>query len=276
MSVSRQRVDPHVPPGGGGGGGGLQPFPGTGGGGGGPLIPSAAGPFGSGPATNPLVAARSAPSLKPNPENLPSQAWKSIEVDRPSILWVAAGITTNAIYYTCEAIPTTKTVTSGVSVPTLGGAASFADPVQISVRHGICYLSGPGRWWIYNAGSTNVEALVLDASDPAVAARYLNEPGSAKWSNTTQVTVNSTSTLLVSDSRSRAATILQHTAKDGTGAVSAADVWLSMEATAVVGNGLWLPPQGILTLTDELNYRGRIRAISSSGTVRVAVQEVTA
>lgn len=274
-----------VDPGGGGGGGyggsipTLYPAGGQGGLGGGS---SAAGPWGSSPVTPAIVAARYGPQNGENRFNLPvgsTSGWRSYDVDRPTILWAGNAIIAGPIFYSAVQPVCNSINGSGISVPTFSvstGPAS-SDAVQSSVRHGICYLSGPGRWWLYNAGTAMQEMLAIDASDPAVAARYLDESGSAKWSNGAVVNVTTSSAIIVNENRARGATILVHTALDGLGSAFTAPVWLSFEAAAAVGTGLALLSGQSLVLSGNINYRGRIRAIIAAGVngCNVSVQEVT-
>lgn len=251
-----------------GGGGGVPIGPGTGGLGG----------MQVGPTTDPRISAHFWPSAKINPDTIPkgaNGAWRMFTVDRPTILTVTQGIIVDQLAYCPERIGDTATVTSGIAIPAPSSGTTRGDQVFYSTRHGCCYLSAPGNWWVYNPSSTvDYQVHLVDASDPSVAQRYLNEPGANVFTNTTNVTVATSSTLLCNANRNRSVTIIQHTGRDGADASSTNDVYLAFEATAVLGQGMFLGNVQTIVLQNDMNYRSRIRAIARTASIKVAITEV--
>jgi hypothetical protein len=53
--------------------------------------------------------------------------------------------------------------------------------VQVSERTGICFLAQAGTWWLRNnedpENGASLDCLLIDASNPEVAAKYLRQPG---------------------------------------------------------------------------------------------------
>ena len=154
--------------------------------------PSAAGPFGSGPNTNPLIAATFAPSLKINRQGIQANTWTPINVDRPTIIWpIRAGLGSIQYLRSSTGLTAAPTDTDAVlwnagnilfapwNLPrvttTLPGGTPLYDEVLGSSGRGLCYLSGPGDWWLYS--SAQVEFLQFDAANPVVASRFLGDPG---------------------------------------------------------------------------------------------------
>jgi hypothetical protein len=269
-----KNIPGYIPPGGsgtagywGGGGGGIPIAPGTGGLGG----------MQVGPTSDPRIAAHFWPSAKINPDTLPkgtNGAWRSFTVDRPTILVVSQGIILDQFSYCPERIGDCATITGGVSVPASSTGLTRGDQVFSATRHGCCYFSAPGIWWVYNPSSTvDYQVWLVDASDPSVAQRYLNEPAACVVSNTTNVTVATGTTLLANANRARSATMIQHTGRDSADAASSNDVFIAFEASAVLGQGMFLGNLQTIVLQNDINYRSRIRAIARTAAVKVAVTE---
>lgn len=237
------------------------------------------GGYPTGPTSDPKMVAQFWPSAKINPDSLPkgtNGAWRCFDVDRPTILVVSQAILVDQFFYGPERIGDCATVTGGVSVPAPSTNTVRGDQVFAATRHGCCYFSAPGRWWVYNPSSTvDYQVWLIDASDVSVAQRYLNESGSCSFTNTTNVTVsNLSSTIIVQANRSRSATIIQHTGRDGADAATTNDVYLAFEATAVLAQGMYLAAGQTISLQGEINFRGRIRGIARTGSVKVAITEV--
>jgi hypothetical protein len=147
-----------------------------------------------------------------NPIQLNARVWFQWECDRPTILLPVVSTVTAVqggarlagsqfpIYY----VPNTQ--------PALGTGATMATPedamqlAQVSKGCGIVYLPKRGRWNLYwdaaNAAS-RCNLLIIDASDPAVAARYLFEAGVHGVSVNTQVTVGVGSATILASNRLR-------------------------------------------------------------------------
>lgn len=139
---------------------------------------SPASPFGAAATTNDLVAARFAPAIRINPLTLRGgvtggdPGWLQLTIDRPSVVWPTGykndGTTLN--------VPAFEVLYTPLVKPMVDSQA------MRSARRGIAYLSNPGEWWVkYDAPSAataaTLEVIVIDANDPAVASRYLSEPG---------------------------------------------------------------------------------------------------
>jgi hypothetical protein len=254
-------------------GGAGQPSSGNYGGGAG-----STGCFPPGPNTDPRLASRSWPTLKVNVDSLPNGQWKEIEVDRPTIITPSCARITKPIFYHPDRISDCVTISSGVSTPAASTTTAPSDQYLQSVRHGVCYLSGPGKWWLYNSMSFVCPIWVIDASDPNVAARMLNEPGSSGVTNTgngafTNVVVTTSDGLLLQGNRARGAVILQHTSRDNADAANTADVYIAFEATAALGAGMYLGGGQTIALQNEICFRGNLRAICRATTVKVAITE---
>lgn len=134
--------------------------------------------FGAAESTNPLVSARFAPAIKINPITLRGpitggdRGWMQLAIDRPSFLWPTGYLTDGSTVN----LPQYEVLYAPIAIPLLDSQALR------SARRGIAYLSNPGIWWVkYNAPAAAtaavLNALVIDANDPAVASRYLSEPG---------------------------------------------------------------------------------------------------
>lgn len=181
-----------IPGSGGFGGVGAVPIPGSSS----PMpggIPSAAGPMGSSPLTNPLVAARFSPTLFPtrltlindNSANAAGLVTTpvSVYVDRPTLVVPIDNLNSVGLSYQTNGTLSANALTGGQilywpekRMPTAGQDA------LVSNRHGICYLSGPGTWWltltnVQPLAVSSLNCLLLDASDTGTAARILQEPG---------------------------------------------------------------------------------------------------
>lgn len=139
---------------------------------------SSASPFGAAPSTNALIAARFAPAVRLNPLSLRGpvtngdSGWLMLTIDRPSFVW-PTGYMNNG---TTLNVPAYEVLYAPIQRP-LNDSQALR-----SARRGIAYLSNPGAWWIkYNApdaaAAATLECIVIDANDPAVAGRYLSEPG---------------------------------------------------------------------------------------------------
>lgn len=156
-----------------------------------PSAPSAAGPWGSGPATNPLIAASFAPSLRTNRLGLQAAKWEAYNADRPSIVWpLRSPLGTITYSDTVTTLGSTVTDFGGIyysphTIPSSIGTDNGRTEAQSSFGAGLVFLSGPGTWWLYSTNA--VDCLVIDASNPVVASRYLNDAGynaSAFYTNT--------------------------------------------------------------------------------------------
>lgn len=156
-----------------------------------PAAPSAAGPFGSGPATAPLIAASFAQSLRINRFGLEAGKWACYEADRPSIVWALRSSLGTITYDDVPTAATRLTDFGGIyyapgTIPSSIGSDDGRTEAMTSFGAGLCYLSGPGKWWLRCAVAA--DCLVFDAANPVVASRFLNDAGynaSAFYTNTT-------------------------------------------------------------------------------------------
>lgn len=161
----------------------------------------------SSPVTDELTRARFTRATVSNPNQLVGNStdkagWTSITVDRPTIVWCVTAELKGVLYYAPDRQPSRD-----------------IDAIASS-GHGVCYLSGPGTWWLkYNAGdgtrggvnSQVVDVLMHDAADPAVASKYLSEPGIHDVNQThVQVTSNTTPDLIIAGNVRRKALFIQN------------------------------------------------------------------
>jgi hypothetical protein len=101
--------------------------------------------------------------LQINPYALQAQRWVNFDAQFPVILWPLTHPLTGVIYYAPKSVPA-----EGIS------------RCQRSRGAGIVYLPHAGRWRLRYDGATATdvgEFVVIDARDPAVALRYLADPG---------------------------------------------------------------------------------------------------
>ena len=249
----------------------------TGGGNTGPVLPGAAmpnfNPSGRGVPpgiTDPLVGARYAEAVDLNPAafvTTPTNGWHMIRCDRPMIVW-----------------PFSTTIEGGTGKPGIGtystGAArviSFApnripsnvEDAQRSKGAGVCYLPNPGRWYLRanldgDETKVTINYLLIDAQDPAVAARYLSEPGCHRIRTNSTVNVTNASTILVGQNRNRTGLLLTATAGP-LGAPAIQQIRLAFGDTADAANGNWVgtSTNGILSMFGDACWKGSVSGIYS-------------
>jgi hypothetical protein len=180
--------------------------------------------------------------------------------------------------------PFSTTIVGGTGKPGIGtystGAArviSFApgriptnqEDAQRSKGAGVCYLPNPGRWYLRanldgDETSVTINYLLIDAQDPAVAARYLSEPGCHRIRTNTTVAVTDSSTIIIGQNRNRTGLLLTATAGSG-GTPSILQVRLSFGDTAVLDNGNWIgtSTNALLSMFGDACWKGSISGIYS-------------
>lgn len=164
---------------------------------------------------------------------------------------------------------------------------SSLDDAQRSKGAGIVYLPNPGQWYIQAARDTTAESvivsyLVIDAQDPAVAARYLSETGCHRIRTNSLVSVPNTSTTLLGENRNRTGLLLTCNTSPSLAAGALYKIRLGFGGAAVATAGVEI---GTTTLTQfamfgEGVWKGSVTAIFSDSQAayvatpaRVAVTE---
>lgn len=102
----------------------------------------------------------------------PDTAWKKLNIDRPMI------------------VMSLNVNDSGILSPigpviryNYGKIPQQLSESQVSERTGICFLSNPGTWFLkaiqadVEDDNDNLDCLLIDASNPEVASRFLRQPG---------------------------------------------------------------------------------------------------
>lgn len=220
-----------------------------------PPAPGVGRPFGAprgGPETPPLIAARYGANNWPNLDGLvgagnpsPGLGWRRLDIDRPCILW-PCNVVTEALLY------------SPVKPTNFSGVGENENAIR-STGSGVCYLSGPGVWWVKYLGATTISFLLIDAQDPAVAARYLAEGGSNTNPRVAEVTVNAASTALIGANRNRKSIVIQNVS------AAASSISLAFGTAAVASSGLELTAGSSITLSGDVLSRQAINAIQDGG-----------
>lgn len=142
------------------------------------------------------------------------------------------------------------------------------DDAQRSKGAGIVYLPNPGQWFLRADRDSTAEAvvvsyLVIDAQDPAVAARYLAESGCHRIRTNSSVDVTNVSTTLLGENRNRTGLLLTCTLPAGGGTLSKVRLGFGGAASASAGVEI-----GTTTLTQfaafgEGVWKGSVTAIYS-------------
>lgn len=169
-----------------------------------------------GPATNPLVAARTAPMGRLNPIELQGpttggqDGWMAVAIDRPSFLWPTGytydGVTVRLPNYPTLFCPQARPENDSLAMR--------------SVRRGIAYLSNPGIWWVKYGAPTaatpaKVQCLLIDANDPGNVSAYLSMPACNGYTQGRDAAISATPSLLVAGNPGRIALTLQNTSASG-------------------------------------------------------------
>jgi hypothetical protein len=147
---------------------------------------------------------------------------------------------------------------------------SSLDDAQRSKGAGIVYLPNPGQWYIQAARDTTAETvivsyLVIDAQDPAMAARYLSESGCHRIkTNASFGPIQTTSTQLLAENRNRTGLLLTSTAGP-LGTPTIAKLRLGFGAAAVnnVGTEMGTSTTATFGMFGEACWKGSIAAVFS-------------
>lgn len=145
---------------------------------------------------------------------------------------------------------------------------SSLDDAQRSKGAGIVYLPNPGQWYIQAARDTTAETvivsyLVIDAQDPAVAARYLSESGCHRIRTNSSVDVTNASTQLLGENRNRTGLLLTLTLPAGGGTLN--KVRLAFGTAAVASAGVEVGASTVVqfAMFGEGVWKGSVSAIWS-------------
>ena len=216
--------------------------------------------LGRAPVTPGILSGRAVPSFSVTTMTLPVNVWTPIDVERSSLLFSLDTDTDEAgpvYFYAYGRIPSRTT-------------PALTAETQVSERGGVCLLSNPGRWFVYNFGGANPIARtvqVIDADNPQVADRLLRRSG-VNYINESNVTLNDptiTYQVAVGPSVWREAITIQNVP---TLAGASAPVRLSLDkpsaylvtAGAWTGVGFRLLVNGTITLSAKALARGNIFA----------------
>jgi hypothetical protein len=204
---------------------------------------------------------------------------------------VTGGTGTSATFYLSWSQAASPTVYNSGSTRVIYYAPnripSSLDDAQRSKGAGIVYLPNPGQWYIQAARDTTAETvivsyLVIDAQDPAVAARYLSESGCHRIRTNSLVSVPNTSTTLLGENRNRTGLLLTCNTSPANAAGALYKIRLGFGEAAVATLGVEI---GTTTLTQFAMFgdgvwKGSVTAIFSNSQVayvstdaRVAVTE---
>ena len=202
---------------------------------------------------------------------------------------VTGGTGTTATFYLAWSQAASPTVYNSGSTRVIYYAPnripSSLDDAQRSKGAGIVYLPNPGQWYIQAARDTTAETvivsyLVIDAQDPAIAARYLSESGCHRIRTNSSVSVENTSIQLLGENRNRTGLLLTCTLPAGGGALS--KVRLGFGAAAVASAGVEIGATTVIQYSafGDGTWKGSISAIWSDAQAayastpqRVAVTE---
>lgn len=219
------------------------------------------------------------------------QTWHAIEVDRPTILWPIDNLNAMGVSVNSDGTTPNNAYSGALTLywpskrppPATGFPDAF-----VSDRHGICYLSGPGTWWLMHTNmqvstSSRITYLIVDAADTGTVARLLQEPGcnNATIPSVTAgvyfLSVGVASATLVPNNRNRTALVIQNTGVLA-GVPAARSIRLGFGTSANASGGVILGPGGSMTLTGEMLWRGRVFSIldaasTASGNVEAIGQE---
>jgi hypothetical protein len=144
---------------------------------------------------------------------------------------------------------------------------------QRSIGAGVVYLPAPGKWYVKNSGPSTsiVTFIVIDARDPAVAARYLSEGGNHRASVQTNVTVplsGASVQLLAANRNRRGFVVYSFTAS------SQIRLGYGQSAVAGVGQKLFGAGNTSFSAFGDAVYKGDINAVSETAAdASVAVVE---
>ena len=184
------------------------------------------------------------------------------------------GLGTGATFYLAWSQAASPTVYNSGSTRVIYYAPnripSSLDDAQRSKGAGIVYLPNPGQWYIQAARDTTAETvivsyLVIDAQDPAIAARYLSESGCHRIkTNASFGPIQTTSTQLLAENRNRTGLLLTSTAGPG-GTPTIAKLRLGFGAAAVnnVGTEMGTSTTATFGMFGEACWKGSIAAVFS-------------
>lgn len=215
--------------------------------------------------------------------------WWPVEVDRPTIFWPLENINGGQSVDSNTGDPPTISYVGALiqywpsKIPPT--SVGFLD-AYVSNRHGICFLSGPGTWWLQHTNiqrlaSTTITGLLLDCADPATAARLMNEPGcnAAGVPTTTDGSYYRAVTAAVTQqlcpaNRNRTSLLIQNTGRLNGGTVSGSSIRLSFGIAANPNSGILLGPGGSLTLQGDTLWKGRVFVILDANSGALAVDAI--
>jgi hypothetical protein len=152
------------------------------------------------------IAARYAQAKRINNLVLRAGKWDAVQVEVPTILTPQAALD-NILLYSSEVVTRSTTLALGGPPDTYSNKC-----YQVSVGPGNIYLPSKGLWEVFNPSANDAFMLVIDATDPAVAVRYLAEAGNHGQTGSRSATVagTPTATQILAANRYRTGIILQN------------------------------------------------------------------
>jgi hypothetical protein len=156
------------------------------------------------------------------------------------------------------------------------------DDAQRSKGSGVVYLPNPGTWYLRAATDTDgewatVQYLVIDAQDPAIAARYLSESGTHRIKTNAYVgSIASTSVQLVAENRNRTGLLITATTGQ-TASPALAKLRLGFGTTAVNNSGTEIGTSTTATFAmfGDACWKGSVSAIFSDSNSGGTTGQVT-
>lgn len=139
---------------------------------------------------------------------------------------------------------------------------------EVSRGCGVVYLPKPGRWSIYwNApnNSSKLRMLLIDASDSAVAARYLFDDGIHQVSVNTTVTVTVADAIILPSNRLRKGFVIS---QDGANVTNPARLGFNAAAAAAAGVKVGTANQpSSFSMSGENCFKGNVHGIRDAAAV---------
>ena len=163
---------------------------------------------------------------------------------------------------------------------------SNSNDAQRSKGAGVVYLANPGTWNLRADSDASYETcqinyLLIDAQDPAVAARYLSESGTHRIRTNTGASVSTTSTSLVGENRNRTGLVITSTSGPGNSPALPLKIRLGFGGAADKNGGIEIGTSttASFAMFGETCWKGSVEAIwastnaSSTGTAYVTITE---
>lgn len=156
------------------------------------------------------------------------------------------------------------------------------DAAQRSKGAGIVYMPNPGTWYLQAAQDSTgeyvqVQYLLIDAQDPAIAARYLSESGTHRIrTNATVATATGTTAQLIGENRNRTGLLITViSSASGTTPLQKHRLAFGVAAVNSVGVEIGTSTTATFAMFGEGTWKGSVDAIVSDGQASPAAGRVT-